>query len=353
MTAEAGARRGAYGAVSTALALRGDRELADLLESAEPLGTGIGGRAARLEIEGTGVFVKRVPLTARELRPERLRSTANVFDLPAFCQYGVISPGFGAWRELAAHIMTTDWVLADRYAGFPLMYHWRVLPDTLPPPPAELADIDRAVAYFGGGDAVRGRLEALRTAPASLVLFLEHIPRTLHDWLAEEVRGGEERADRAAALVEHRLTEGAAFMGAEGLLHFDGHFRNILADGERLYFTDFGLAVSDRFALSPAESAFLTHHRTYDHCYLRSYLVNWLITALYGHQRAEREALIRALATGAEPPPGPPGIRALLTRHAPIAAVLTEFYGRVQDDSPDTPYPAETLRRLLAATSRP
>ncbi|MFE2045564.1 protein kinase family protein [Streptomyces sp. NPDC059477] len=355
MTSDASeARRSVYGAVSTALALRGDRELGELLESAVPLGAGIGGTAARLEVAGTPVFVKRVPLTERELRPEHRRSTANVFGLPAFCQYGVLSPGFGTWRELAAHTMTTDWVLAGRHAGFPLMYHWRVLPDAAPQRlPEELADVERAVAYFGGGAEIRHRIEALRHPPASLALFLEYLPRTLHEWLTEEVAAGAERADRAVALVERELTAGAAFMGAQGLLHFDAHFRNILTDGRRLYFADFGLAVSERFALSPAESAFFAHHRSYDHCYMLSWLVNWLITAVYGHQRAEREALIHAMAGGAEPPAGPPGIRALLTRHAPLAAVLTDFYGRVHDISPDTPYPAEELERAVRAAEGP
>jgi hypothetical protein len=110
--------------VSTALARYDDRQLAELLErEAVPLGTGIGGASARLEVGATSVFVKRVPLTEPELRHPH--STANLFGLPPFCQYGIGSPGFGAWRELAAHTMTTEWVLTGRFPGFPLLYHWR------------------------------------------------------------------------------------------------------------------------------------------------------------------------------------------------------------------------------------
>jgi hypothetical protein len=43
-------------------------------------------------------------------------------------QYGVSSTAFGVWRELAAQVMTTDWVPADGCESFPLMYHWRALP---------------------------------------------------------------------------------------------------------------------------------------------------------------------------------------------------------------------------------
>lgn len=100
--------------------------------------------------------MKRVPLTDLERRPEHIRSTANLFGLPLSCQYGVGavgSPGFGAWRELAVHTMTTNWALAGEYDGFPLLHHWRVVPHSTPLP-EELADIDRAVAHWGGDPGV-------------------------------------------------------------------------------------------------------------------------------------------------------------------------------------------------------
>ncbi|MFI0901887.1 protein kinase family protein [Streptomyces sp. NPDC020983] len=342
------ARLAAYSAVSTSLALRSDRRLAELVDAAVPLGAGIGGKSALLEVDGRPVFVKRVPLTDRERSPEHVRSTANLFGLPTFCQYGVGGPGFGAWRELAVHTMTTNWVLAGQYQGFPVMYHWRVLPDTTPLP-GELADVERAVAFWGGRREVRRRIEALRRSSASIALFLEYVPRTLHTWLGEQVRAGAESADRALPLVERELEAGTSFMNARGLLHFDAHFRNILTDGRRLYFTDYGLALSSRFDLSPSEKGFFERHSTYDRCYTVSWLVNWLITALYGYERQEREALVRACAEGQDPPDGPRAARAILSRHAPLAAVMTDFYGRIQDESREIPYPVQALRRALHA----
>lgn len=81
-------------------------------------------------------------------------STANLFGLPTFCQYGVGGPGFGAWRELAANTMATNWVLARQTEAFPLMYHWRVLPGAAPLAD-EHTDIEKAVAYWGGTAAPR------------------------------------------------------------------------------------------------------------------------------------------------------------------------------------------------------
>ncbi|MGW6544563.1 hypothetical protein ACWGBH_17135, partial [Streptomyces massasporeus] len=97
---------------------------------------------------------------------------------------------------------------------------------------------------------------------------------------------------------------------------------------------------------------FFDLHRTYDRCYTRSWLVSRLITALYGYGRKEREALIRACARGEEPPDGPREARAILSRHAPLAAVMTDFYVKIQDENRQTPYPSDALRRALRA-SRP
>jgi hypothetical protein len=48
-----------------------------------------------------------------------------------------------------------------------------VLPDSAPSLPEELADVERAVAYWGGGSEVRHRIEALQQSSASVALFLE------------------------------------------------------------------------------------------------------------------------------------------------------------------------------------
>ncbi|CAM5234962.1 hypothetical protein SHIRM173S_05338 [Streptomyces hirsutus] len=317
------------------------------MDVATPIGSGIGGKSALLEVAGTPVFVKRVPLTDLERQPDNVRSTANVFELPAFCQYGIGTigaPGFGAWRELAVHTMTTNWVLAGEYEGFPLMYHWRVLPDSTPLP-EELADVERAVAYWGGGPEVRRRIEALQQSSASVALFLEYIPQNLHQWLGERMDAGGEAADRACVMVERDLEAGTSFMNSRGLLHFDVHFENILTDGRRLFFADYGLAVSSRFELSPEGAGFFDRHRTYDRCYSVSYLVNWLVTALYGYRRDDREAQVRAYAQGERPREIPEEAAAILARHAPLTAVMADFFRTFERESRETPYPLEEIRR--------
>ncbi|GAA0995968.1 hypothetical protein GCM10009555_091030 [Acrocarpospora macrocephala] len=334
------ARLAAYAEVSTQLSLLSDRRLGQAMRAAVALEPGIGGRSAEMDIGGRRVFVKRVPLTDLELRPQNVRSTANLFGLPLFYQYGVGSAGFGGWRELAVHIMTTNWVLGREYEGFPLMYHWRVLPDS--PPEGfvdEFGGIDGAVAHWEGSPAVRERLESVGRSSSSLVLFLEHVPQTLGAWLADSRKAG----DSPHLWAEEALVRGTAFMSSRGLVHFDAHFANILTDGQRLYFADFGLALSSGFELTAAEAEFLSEHLDYDHCYTVGHLLHHhLLDDLRGD--IYHQAFLREWIAGRRPDDVPPATAAIIDRHAPAAIVLYEFHRRLIKETKRTPFPAADIK---------
>ena len=344
------ARLDAYETASTRLSLLSDGQLAETVAAACPLGSGIGGRSAELDIDGTRIFVKRIPLTDLETAPENTRSTANLFGLPMFYQYGVGSAGFGAWRELAVHTMTTDWVLGKQYEGFPLMYHWRVLPDS--PPEGfvdEFGGIDGAVAHWEGSPAVRERLEAIGRSSSSLVLFLEHVPQTLAAWLSDHRDAApQDAAGSPYPWVEEALARGAAFMSSRGLVHFDAHFHNILTDGRLLYFADFGLALSSDFELSVAEAAFLANHLGYDHHYTANHLLRYHLPDGVRGEMAH-EAFLHAWIAGRQPDGVPPEIAAILDRHAGAAAVLEEFHRRLLTESKQTPFPAAEIEHARTA----
>ena len=333
------ARCGVYGKVATHLALLSDRRLGEMVAGTTPGSSGVGGRCSELDVEGTLVFVKRVPLTDLEAKPEHARSTANLFGLPLYYQYGVGSAGFGAWRELAVHVMTTSWVLSGELEGFPLMYHWRVLPDS---PPNGFMDflggIDGAVAHWDGSPAVRERLEAIGCASRSLVLFLEHIPQTLGTWLREQPDDDGAAYRRA----EEALARTTALMSARGLVHFDAHFRNLLTDGQVIYFADFGLALSSRFELSAAERQFLAVHRDYDRHYVPGHLVrHHVIERLRGGTEAET-FLVEWIA-GRRPDGVPPELAGIVDRHAQTALIMETFRRRLLMEGKRSPYPGAEL----------
>ncbi|MCT2585558.1 serine/threonine protein phosphatase [Actinophytocola gossypii] len=315
------ARRARHERVSALLDSLGDGELASLVDAGRMVGVGVGGGSVVADADGATVFVKRVPLTDREL--SRPRGTANLFGLPLFCQYGIGSPGFTAWRELAANVIASRGVLTGETVSFPLLHHWRVLPGR-PPIAEEFADLDATVGALGGHPAVRDRLEALAGATASLVLFWEYIPYPLDGWLHEDPVG-------RASTVERQLTEIVAFLRRRSLLHMDGHFGNMRTDGERIYLTDFGLATSPRFDLSDAERDFAQRHVGHDAGYAAMRLVNWLVTTACGvaTEPAVRNEYVRRCAAEGVPNSVPPTVAAIIARHAPAAARMNAFYWKL------------------------
>jgi len=349
------ARLERHATVASSLAALTDGELAALMNAAPALGSGIGGARSLLHVGGVPVFVKRVALTDLERQHGHVRSTANLFGVPTFCQYGLAppagSPATGAWRELAASEMATSWVLAGRADCFPLLHHWHVLerPAGSQPLPDELADIERVVAACHGSAAVRRRIEAIAGASATLALFFEWLPEPLPAWLARQVVTDDAAAERAIAMVERRLLVDVDQMNVAGLYHFDAHLDNILTDGERLYFVDLALAMSPQFELSASEARFLDANLSHDRCHTIRCLVNWLVTAFTGPSDWQaRNQLIARVAAG-EPLAGVASFAAaVIERHAPIAAVINEFYRQLHLVDRRTPYPAAAARAAWA-----
>jgi hypothetical protein len=215
-----------------------------------------------------------------------------------------------------------------------LVYHWRVLPRSASPALSaeQLGRIRRGVDYWEHSDAVRARLEAIFTASASLVLFLEYVPETLREWLRSRLADHALDAALEAAIlrVHDQWRETAAFMNERGMLHFDLNASNVLTDGERVYAADFGLALCTDFDLSPAERAFFATHRLYDRSYVNWAFVEWLAP------KTERTLLT-------------PPLSALVDRCAPVANTFGNFLKTLSEGSKTTPYPASELEAEFAA----
>lgn len=339
-----------YGAMATELALLSDQRLLKLLETATPMGTSIGGTTLLLKIGGTSIFVKKIRITDIERFPQNIMSTANLFNLPEYYQYGLGSAGFGVWRELAVHTITTNWVLAAKCQSFPMMYHWRLLPRAvLEPTSEELKELAHDVEFWDGSAAVRTRLEVNLAASADIVLFLEYIPENIHQWFSKQIAKGGKASESACAMVESNLKTITSFINAHGLLHFDAHFYNILTDGHCLYFADFGLATCDQFELSEAELDFFKRHHNYDKCYAMAYFVEWLLAALFGKENyiiGSFNAVLQEYAAG-KGRPLPPWIAAIVKRYLPIAVVMNEFFCKLKE-SKATLYPTSELERACA-----
>ncbi|TVX93795.1 protein kinase family protein [Paenibacillus agilis] len=337
-----------YDAVTSSLTLLSDEQLRNRVEEAAILNTGIGGTTALLQINEIPVFVKKVRLTELERSAENVMSTRNMFDLPPYCHYGIGSPGSGAWREVAAHTMATNWVLERQCENFPLLYHWRVLksPEWREPISDELSDVPQLVEFWGS-TKIGERIESLKEAEYDVVLFCEYIPYNLHNWLNEQFAIGERAASTALALVDSELRSAVSFMNKNGLLHFDAHFKNILTDGHRLYISDFGLATSSHFELTVAELTFIELNKNHDGYYVVTWLVNWLAAALAGKfDRAERIEFIRRCAEGKEALELMDSAAEIILRYAPIAVLINDFYTNLMSNNRNATFPLEKIEQV-------
>jgi hypothetical protein len=332
-----------HGSIASELALHSDERLSELLCKATPLGTSIGGTSALIEVCGSPIFVKKIRLTEIERRPENRMATRNLFELPVYLQYGMSgsigSIGFGAWRELAAHVMTTSWVLSGECQNFPLLYHWRELPrpELKPLTSEEVQSIERSVEFWEGSDSVRKRLTACSEASSELVLFLEFFPENLRVWLQRHL-SDENAQETAYNLIESNLQSAISFMNSRGLLHFDVHCGNIMTDGKQLYITDFGLAMSTKFELSESESNFFKEHHNYDQCYAMTYLVRHMLNELFGTEK--HKILLQDFADGRNARALSPHIFSMIAKQAPTALRMNEFFKKIKYESKLTPYPS-------------
>ncbi len=339
-----------YHTISSVLNALHDEDLQHLVSTASPVHHGSGSKAKSciLKIKNTPVFVKKIPLTDIEQLSENIMSSANIFNLPLHYQYGVGSAGFGAWRELLVHQLTTKWVLEKKCFGFPLLYHRCIVPSSVSTTmnPDQQETLNRDVIYWENSSNIRKRLEALHYAASDILLFLEYIPQTLHQWLKTQLKIGGKTAENAVQFVNQILYQILQFMHINHLVHFDAHFKNILTDGEALYFTDFGLTLSSEFHLCESETKFFKQHQNYDQCCIRVNFLHTIITSLF-----ETKNWIITLHEFIDGQHGQlePVITALIHQYAPIAFIMDNFFQKLQSESKSTLFPAAELDRLLSA----
>lgn len=324
------------------LASMNDSDVTELIARAQRVHKGIGGESFLNAIDGKKVFIKSIPLTALEANHLPVRSTANLFGLPLFCQYGVGSPGFGVWRELAAVEQTTQWVLDDVCPNFPLLHHWRILPSTDIGFTTRLsqAEIEKDVKYWHDSDAVRRRLQAISDATSCVVLVSEYFSQTLAVWLAKKVLAGAERAEAALDHVDQSLSFINDVMNQHGMQHFDAHFRNIVTNDGELFISDFGLALSSQFALTSDEKDFLKHHENYDRAMAAVSIMHCVLTTIFN-----RETWVHKLNdfVNGDENALPSFVRPMAHKYGKTALIMDQFFFELQHVSKLTPFPRTQL----------
>lgn len=339
-------RQHAFSKISSTLACMSNKQLQHLLADGILKHKGIGGTSLQIETDNTPIFVKKVPITDLELQEENYMSTANIYNLPMCYQYGIGSTGFGSWRELAAHVMTTNWVITGQCPNFPIMYHWRILKDTNRKSISdeERIALDKNATYWENNASINSRLNAIALATHHTYLFLEFIPNHLYGWLNKQLSTNQNDAINAIRLVENEMKKVNYFMSSHNFLHMDAHFENILTDGEQLYYSDFGLALSDKFTLSNFENQFAKNNTDYDYASGSSNLMHTVLTRYLG--KDDWSANLAKFTKDEFGKKIPSGVKRLLSKHHGIAEKMDEFYKAIQRDK-STTFALEDLNDLL------
>ena len=270
-----------YQKISKYLSSLNNKEILKIIKSADSINEK--NYIFKTKIKNTPVFIKKIPLTELEYKTENHYLTDNLFKLPMYYQYGIGSEGFNGWRELMSNILTTKWVISGECTNFIIMYHWRLIPNNTIPSITfkQQQEIDNHSKIWGKSRSIRTRYKALLQAPANIILFLEYIPKNTETWLKQQLEIGN---DTALEMIEKELLSTISFMQSHGMIHFDSHFKNILTDGNHLYFTDFGLTLLSTFALSSVEREFFINHHNYDLSIAMTNFVYSLITSLHGEK---------------------------------------------------------------------
>lgn len=361
MTTQVDARRANYYKLSSLLAQFDNQQLSTLFgESEHEPGWG---RNHIITVGRKKVFVKRIPVTAREWANPF--STRNHYDLPLYYNYGVGSAGFGVYRELITHIKTSNWVLAGATPSFPLLYHYRIVPATGSHGGVDLAEHEGYVHYWNNDQNISTFILDRINASHEILLFLEYFPYTLGPWLVEHP------VKTAAVLANLRAA--TAFLRKNGVIHFDLNYTNILTDGKKLYLTDFGLTLDKNFALSEAERVFWQAHlASYDDVaflaglpyVLREHferLSDEQKAAIYHHLHIdegrevwqvlptliEQVELLAARKLLSLPRVY---VESLVTYRSLILAARQFYLAMRQNPQKDTPFPHQEVRRLLKAS---
>ena len=209
-------RKQKYFALNTKLSYLSDKDINELKKENETSGYG---KNYIIILDGIKIFIKKIPLTKLEYNNQY--STANLYNLPAFYNYGFGSAGINCYRELLTHVKTTNWVLNDQIENFPLMYHYRIMENTKPL--KVQTDINKYIKRWNNDENIKKYTLARDTAEYEIMICLEYFPYVLYDWIGKNT-------DRTELYIK-QMMKTTKFLKEHNVIHLDAHDGNIVTDG--------------------------------------------------------------------------------------------------------------------------
>lgn len=267
-----------------------DSELSKLTRSISRPQAGWGS-SGEITLEGTKLFIKRIPITKLEL--ENPYSTKNLYCLPNYYSYGLGSAGFGVWREIAAAKKSSSWVLQGACPNFPLLHHHRVVLVQGHGQALDVAAHAKYIEFWNNSTQIGQFIEDRTHATHEAIMVFEHIPHVLADYLNIYPERTAEFVNQMMLVID--------FMQSNGMIHFDCHPDNIVTDGVHYYLTDFGLAMDQSFELSAAEMMHWNNNTYYDQATVVARLARYITADYYKSSDSTRAKVLKMLDIAVEP----------------------------------------------------
>ncbi len=227
------------------------------------------GETGIIKLNRNKIFFKKIPIA--KLFYSSQFDTSNLYDLPAFYNYGFGSAGINPWRELDTHINVTKWVLTGECEHFPLMYHYRIVKDD--EKNFNKGDSPKLMERYGNNKNISRYLDDRFNCEYKIICFLEFIPHVLYNYIEKH------RYFFPKAISQINLI--LDFLESKGILHTDAHWGNYLVDSKsQVYITDFGLLLDKNFKLDSKEKKFFKLNIELPRYYLASEVYDNFVYAI-------------------------------------------------------------------------
>lgn len=211
------------------------------------------------------IFIKAIPIA--HLFWLNSFDTSNLYNVPSYYNYGFGSAGINPWRELIAHIITTNFVLTNECNFFPLLYHYRIIADDNNDNIESGLD-DRLMKRWENNKNIKKYLSDRIKSKYKIVMFLEYIDNVAYKYLESNNNFIEEFYKQTLNIIK--------FCKKHGISHNDAHLGNYLINSKNkiVYLTDFGLTLCDKFDLKSDEIKFMKNNAELDKTYAMDNIIS-------------------------------------------------------------------------------
>lgn len=252
-------RKNLYYELNTKLSLLSDEEIKEIIQINKPVEFKTWGVNKIYKYEGKKIFIKAIPVA--KLYQDNKFNTKNLYNIPAYYNYGFGSAGVNPWRELLLYIKTTNFVLINKCDFFSLLYHYRIIEDSNNDY-IESGLSEKLLTIYGNNENIIKYLQDRIKSKIKIVLFLEYIPNVAWKYLQKNYNFTKTFYLKSMEIINF-------FLHKNNISHNDGHLGNFIIDNKKnIYITDFGLSLDKDFDLDKNEKIFMENNKKLDKSYV-------------------------------------------------------------------------------------